>query len=218
MRIISVFTHVLPALFVSLSYSLIPTSVDADSLRGAFPGNRVGGGTRGECSARLIVHLVPESGRYDPSSAGSNLIGLLQGPSLNPTPLVITFRPFQASLQIDQASQSFSTLRVKASKASLVLLDPGFDDKSMIWESAYECDQNGDSGEFDFITSSSPPALSLLTKTSDLRTGTLKTAELLKSWESLCGNTISTNSVLNQFGLDDLLNQQWPNQLPVLCP
>lgn len=218
MRIISVFTHVLPALFVSLSYSLIPTSVDADSLRGAFPGNRVGGGTRGECSARLIVHLVPESGRYDPSSVGSNLIGLLQGPSLNPTPLVITFRPFQGSLQINQASQSLSTLRVKASKASLVLLDPGFDDKPMIWESAYECDQNGDSGEFDFITSSSPPALSLLTKTSDLRTGTLKTAELLKSWESLCGNTISTNSVLNQFGLDDLLNQQWPNQLPVLCP
>ena len=218
MRIISVFTHVLPAFFFSLSYSLIPTSVDADSLRGSFPGNRVGGGTRGECSARLIVHLVPESGRYDPSSAGSNLIGLLQGPSLNPTPLVITFSPFQASLQIDQASQSLSTLRVKASKASLVLLDSGFDDKSMIWESAYECDQNGDSGEFDFITSSSPPALSLLTQTSDLRTGTLKTAELLKSWKSLCGNTIPTNSVLNQFGLDDLLNQQWPNQLPVLCP
>jgi hypothetical protein len=218
MRIISVFAHVLPVFFFSLSYSLIPTSVDADSLRGSFPGNRVGGGTRGECSARLIVHLVPESGRYDPSSAGSNLIGLLQGPSLNPTPLVITFRPFQASLQIDQASQSLSTLRVKASKASLVLLDSGFDDKSMIWESAYECDQNGDSGEFDFITSSSPPALSLLTQTSDLRTGTLKTAELLKSWKSLCGNTITTNSVLNQFGLDDLLNQQWPNQLPVLCP
>ena len=218
MRIISVFAHVLPVFFFSLSYSLIPTSVDADSLRGSFPGNRVGGGTRGECSARLIVHLVPESGRYDPSSAGSNLIGLLQGPSLNPTPLVITFRPFQASLQIDQASQSLSTLRVKASKASLVLLDSGFDDKSMIWESAYECDQNGDSGEFDFITSSSPPALSLLTQTSDLLTGTLKTAELLKSWKSLCGNTITTNSVLNQFGLDDLLNQQWPNQLPVLCP
>ena len=218
MRIISVFTHVLPAFFFSLSYSLIPTSVDADSLRGSFPGNRVGGGTRGECSARLIVHLVPESGRYDPSSAGSNLIGLLQGPSLNPTPLVITFRPFQASLQIDQASQSLSTLRVKASKASLVLLDPGFDDKSMIWESAYECDQNGDSGEFGFITSSSPPALSLLTKTSDLRAGNSKIAELLKSWESLCGTTISTNSALNQFGLDDLYNQQWPNQLPVLCP
>ena len=218
MRIIRVFTYVLPAFIVSLSYSLIPTFVVADSLRSSFPGNRVGGGTRGECSARLIVHLVPESGRYDPSSAGSNLIGLLQGPSLNPTPLVITFRPFQASLQIDQAGQSLSTLRVKASKASLVLLDPGFDDKSMIWESAYECDQKGDSGEFDFITSSSPPALSLLTKTSDPRTGTVKTAELLKSWKSLCGKTIPTNSVLNQFGLDDLLNQQWPNQLPVFCP
>jgi len=218
MRITSLFNNLLPVLFFSLSYSLITTSVDADSLRGSFPGNRVGGGTRGECSSRLIIHLVPESGSYDPSSAGSNLIGLLQGPSLNPSPLVITFRPFQGSGEIYQGSQSLSTIRIKSSKASLILLDPGFDDKPMIWESAYECDQNVDSGEFGFINSSSPPALSLLTKTSDLRTGNLKTAELLKSWKSLCDTTIPTKSVLNQFGLDDLLNDQWPTQLPILCP
>jgi hypothetical protein len=218
MRITIESTHVLSAFFVALSYSLIPISVDADSLRGSFPGNRVGGGTRGECSSRLIIHLVPESGKYDPSSAGSDLIGLLQGPSLNPTPLVITFRPFQASGPSDKASQSLSTFRVKPSNASLILLDPGFDEKSMIWESAYECDENGDSGEFGFITSSSPPALSLLTKTNDLRTGNLKTAGLLLSWKSLCGATIPTNIVLNQFGFGDLFTQQWPTQLPVLCP
>jgi hypothetical protein len=211
-------THALSAFFVALSYSLIPISVDADSLRGTFPGNRVGGGTRGECSARLIIHLVPESGKYDPSSAGSNLIGLLQGPSLNPMPLVITFRPFQASGPSDKASQSLSTFRVKPSNASLILLDPGFDEKSMIWESAYECDENGDSGEFGFITSSSPPALSLLTKTNDLYTGNSKTAGLFKSWKNLCGASIPTNIVLNQFGFGDLLTQQWPTQLPVLCP
>ena len=27
----------------------------------AFPGRRVGGGTRGECSARKIMHLVPDN-------------------------------------------------------------------------------------------------------------------------------------------------------------
>jgi hypothetical protein len=218
MRITILPTHFLSAFFVALSYSLIPASVDANSLRGSFPGNRVGGGTRGECSARLIIHLVPESGKYDPSSAGSNLIGLLLGPSLNPTPLLITFRPFQSSGSSDKASQSLTTLRVKPSNASLILLDSGFDGKSMIWESAYECDENGDSGEFGFITSSSPPALSLLTKTNDLYTGNSKTAGLFKSWKNLCGASIPTNIVLNQFGFGDLFTQQWPTQLPVLCP
>ena len=200
------------------SFSLIHTSVYADSLRGSFPGNRVGGGTRGECSARVIVHLVPESGMYDPSAASSNLIGLLQGPSLNPTPLVITFRPFQSNGNLDQVPLSRETLRFASSKVSLILLDPDFDDKSKIWESTFECDQHADSGEFGFITSSFPPALSLLTKSSDVTSASLPTAVLLKSWQGLCGATISTDSVFDPFGLDDLLTQQWPTQIPVLCP
>ena len=200
------------------SFSLIPTSVYADSLRGSFPGNRVGGGTRGECSGRVIVHLVPESGMYDPSAASADLIGLLQGPSLNPTPLVITFRPFQSNGNLDQIPLSPETLRFASSKVSLILLDPDFDDKSKIWESTFECDQHADSGEFGFISSNSPPARSLLTKNDDLRSGNLKIAGLLNSWQRLCGTTIITESVFKEFGLDDLLTKQWPTQLPVLCP
>lgn len=218
MRTISIFIHVLPAFLASLSYSLIPISVDANSLRSSFPGNRVGGGTRGECSARVIIHLVPESGEYDPSFAGSNLIGLVQGPSLNPSPLVITFRPFQSNGDLVQASQFLSTLQVESSDASLVLLRPDNLDQSVIWESTYECDQNGDSGEFGFISSNSLPARSLLTKNDDLRSGNMKIAGLLKSWQRLCGTTVVTDSVFKEFGLDDLLTKQWPNQLPVLCP
>ena len=218
MRIISIFSFIVPLFSAPLSLLLFSVSVDADSLRSTFPGNRVGGGTRGECSARFIIHLVPETGRYDPSVARSNLIGLLQGPSSNPTPLVITFRPFQTSGSSDQASQTLSTLRVESSKASLTLLDSDFDGKSMIWESAYECDQYGDTGEFGYITSSSPPARSLLIKNTDLLPGDLEIAGLLKAWQSLCGDTITTDSVFKEFELDGLLTEQWPSQLPVHCP
>lgn len=218
MRINSQSIGHLSAFLFSLSYSLIPTSIYADSLRGSFPGNRVGGGTRGECSSRLIIHLVPESGMYDPSAASANLIGLLQGPSLNPTPLVITFRPFQSNGNLDQVAQSPETLRLASNKVSLILLDPDFDVKSKIWESTFECDQQGDSGEFGYITSSSPPALSLLAKSRETTSASLQTAVLLKSWQGLCGATISTDIVFDTFGLDDLLTQQWPTQLPVLCP
>jgi len=57
-----------------------------------------------------------------------------------------------------------------------------------------------------------------LTNTIDMRSGNSKTAGLFKSWKSLCGDSIPTNVVLNQFGFGDFLTQQWPTQLPVLCP
>lgn len=43
--------------------------------RSTFPGRRVGGGTRGECSARTLVHLVPETSVYAPDASG--LVGLV---------------------------------------------------------------------------------------------------------------------------------------------
>ena len=45
----------------------------------AFPGRRVGGGTRGECSARKIMHLVPESNIAFQNELGH--FALIIGPS-----------------------------------------------------------------------------------------------------------------------------------------
>ena len=54
--------------------------------RSTFPGRRVGGGTRGECSsARTLVHLVPATSVYAPGASG--LVGLVQGPSDSPVSL-----------------------------------------------------------------------------------------------------------------------------------
>ena len=59
----------------------------------AFPGRRVGGGTRGECSARKIMHLVPES-----NIAFQNKLGhfaLIIGPSNDPKDININFKEFE---------------------------------------------------------------------------------------------------------------------------
>jgi hypothetical protein len=39
------------------------------NLRNTAPGRRIGGGTRGECTARLIAHLVPSSSVFAPGSS-----------------------------------------------------------------------------------------------------------------------------------------------------
>ena len=62
------------------------------NLRSSFPGRRVGGGTRGECTARLVAHLVPKSNVFAPGSSG--LIAILQGPSANLNPLIVAFKPW----------------------------------------------------------------------------------------------------------------------------
>ena len=56
----------------------------------AFPGRRVGGGTRGECSARKIMHLVPESNIAFQNELGH--FALIIGPSNDPKDIKINFK------------------------------------------------------------------------------------------------------------------------------
>lgn len=82
------------ALFVSvvLPAVVVPEIVLAQAnLRSSFPGRRIGGGTRGECSARFLANLVPASSVYSPGAA--KLIGLLEGPTASPGRCSSALRP-----------------------------------------------------------------------------------------------------------------------------
>ena len=52
--------------------AVLPTAANPQ-LRSSFPGRRIGGGTRGECTARLLVHLVPKNSVFAPDQ-GLSLI------------------------------------------------------------------------------------------------------------------------------------------------
>ena len=73
-----------------MSVGLVPSIAVAQvDPRSVFPGRRVAGGTRGDCAARILAHLVPPSSVYAPGSAA--LLGLLQGPAETPTSVDIKF-------------------------------------------------------------------------------------------------------------------------------
>jgi hypothetical protein len=196
---------------------VLPPVVQAQSLRSTFPGRRVGGGTRGECASRLIIHLVPKSSRYSVPAAGQELIGLVQGPSDSPTGLNLSFRPLTSNGNEEQSQQKSIDFSFKPNDASLILLSPGLMSKqTYIWESSFNCQQPSSSGEFDFITSGAPPALSLLTAESD--DSNLGVSDTLKVWKNLCGDSIATLDVFKKFELIDLLSNDWPARLPIHCP
>ena len=196
---------------------LLPSIGQAQSSRSTFPGRRVGGGTRGECASRLIIHLVPKSSQYSVSSNGQDLIGLVQGPSAQPTGLKLTFRPLASNGNEEQSQKKNIAYSLEPNDASVVLFSPKLNkDQSFIWESSFNCRQPSISGEFDFVTAGSPPALSLLTTESDELNHDV--SRTLKEWKNLCGGSIATLDVLKKFEILDLLSNDWPVRLPIYCP
>ena len=61
--------------------------------RNSFPGRRIGGGTRGVCTARLVAHLTPANNIQRVPAAGPVRVAVLQGPTQQPYPLKISQIP-----------------------------------------------------------------------------------------------------------------------------
>jgi len=111
---------VLGALAVVLAAGSLEAALAQQNLRNSFPGRRIGGGTRGECSSRLLAHLVPASSVFAPGATAT--IGLLEGPTAQPRPLQLSFRPLTSAGTADAAQARTSTRDLPASPAGVVLL------------------------------------------------------------------------------------------------
>ncbi|MFM7085609.1 MAG: hypothetical protein ACKOCA_08480 [Vulcanococcus sp.] len=198
------------ALAIGLGAAALPTLAQS-GLRSTFPGRRVGGGTRGECSARLIAHLVPANSVY--ASGADRLLGILQGPSDKPHPLQITFRP-----QEPPTAPALDTRTLPAADVSIVLLRQPQIAGPTLWESTYQCEQ-GQAGRsedpLDFISAGSPPALSLLLKEPAPADATIQSG--LSRLQKSCGSTVPREEVERLFGLEDVMRDNWPARIPVRC-
>ena len=198
------------SLGISVLASLSPLAGLAQAdLRNSFPGRRVGGGTRGECSARTLVHLVPDSSVFAPGASGD--LALVQGPTANPVSLTMTFKP--------EAGGSSITQTLPASPAGVTLVRRSAISAPTIWESGFDC-ASGDAAvsadPLSFIETASPPAVSLLLSTSEA--SDTQVQKSLQALRQSCGGTVPAVETLAQFGLADVVTAEWPQQLPVRCP
>ena len=207
-------TAAVAAGLLALTPLLLPLASEAQqNLRNSFPGRRLGGGTRGECSARLLANLVPSNSVFAPGKDAT--IGLLEGPTAQPRPLQLSFRPASGN-----ADTTPTTRDLPASPVGLVLLRVPAVTQPTIWESGYRCDQSATAGSgtdgLSFVETASPPAVSLLLK--DQQSDDRSVAAALQQLRSQCGKTVSTQTVAKTFGLSDAITPEWPQQLPVRCP
>ncbi len=209
----------LPLLAVLVVITCCPVDCLAQSLRSTFPGRRVGGGTRGECSARLLAHLVPEGSVYSPGTTSH--LGLLEGPTANTVPLEIAFRPMEGSRSNEKANENVSIIELPASTAGITLIKVikvGSLQFPTVWESSYRCGEADvvSSDPLAFVQTASPPAVSLLI--SDSEAADVITQQGIENLTPQCGGTVSTEDFAKAFGLDDVIDSSWPAVLPVRCP
>ena len=184
------------------------------NLRSSFPGRRVGGGTRGECTARLVANLVPKSNVFAPGSSG--LVAILQGPSANLSPLIVAFKPANSTGVVQPGASLLESRELPPAPVGLVLLKAPSSAGVVQWESSYRCGGGvADTDPLNFVSAGAPPAVSLLVKAAE-PVDRLIQAELAQ-WKTQCGGTIAREQVAKTFGLDELLGPDWPAQLPLRC-
>ena len=183
------------------------------NLRSSFPGRRIGGGTRGECSARFLANLVPASSVFSPGAA--RLIGLLEGPTASPRPLQLSFAPYRPDAAPVTTGPGVSQRLLPASPASLVLISAPPIKAPTSWESTYRCPEGAAAGELDFVQSASPPAVSLLLPQAEAADQPIQAA--LQTLQKACGKSLSLAEIVAAFNLGDALGSGWPEQLPVRC-
>ena len=182
--------------------------------RNSFPGRRIGGGTRGECAARPIVHLVPPSSVF--ATGSTALIGWLEGPSSSPEPLQVTLRVAADDGSADAGAAPVVQKQVPAAANRVVLISIPKEPRPLLWESSYRCGADDGADEFGFITASAPPALSLLVKQRGQEDQQLQ--QQLANLKASCGATTPTTPLKTVLQLgDDVIDASWPQSLTVAC-
>ena len=193
--------------------TLLPATA-SPQLRSSFPGRRVGGGTRGECTARLLVHLVPQNSVFVPDAA--RLLGTLQGPTQAPKPLLMDLRRLASAGTVADAQNRVQRLRLDPSPVGLTLFRAPVAD-GVVWESSYQCiepepgvDALTWDGGFD-----APPAITLLL--ADPTPLDLSLQERLKALTDQCDGSVAKERLIKDFNLAVLDLSSWPDRLPVRC-
>ena len=184
----------------------------------AFPGRRLGGGTRGECSARKIMHLVPDNNILFHNSEGQ--IALIIGPSSSPKDVKIAFKPYSSpDGNFNGPSPEIDELFISNSSEKIILLNIPKKKFPFTWESAFECsDDNEESFDgfgFNFIQDNSPPAISLIAPESLQKKNNSEDKILWLS--KYCGKNISQNELNKKFQINELFDENWLEEIYVDC-
>ncbi len=192
-------------LFLLFSLLILSPRIAISSDRSTFPTSRMGGGTRGECSSRLIIHIVPMANKYSPDKNG--LLAIYLGKTKEAKPLTV---------EMINKSRAKQKLIFEPTEESLLIFKTQSIANNTLWKSYFNCAENQSENMLNFISNVSNPVTTLISSESNLENKKYQT--FINRAFNNCGTTIKNEEIKNLTNIDGAILNEFSENLRIICP
>ena len=192
-------------LLFSLSIVLVSPKIVIGSDRSTFPTSRMGGGTRGLCGSRLIMHIVPVENKYTPDK--NRLLAMYLGKTKEAKPLTV---------EIINNSQIETKLNFEPSGESLFIFKIQSIENATSWKSYFNCSDMQTDNMINFMSNISNPISTKISKKNTLEQK--KYQKFINRAYQKCGTSITNNEIKKITGLEKEISNKISENVNIICP
>jgi len=192
-------------LIFSLLVILVNPRIALASNRSTFPTSRMGGGTRGECGSRLIIHIVPLANKYSPDK--NRLLAIYLGKTKEAKPLTV---------EMINKSRTEQKLIFEPSGESLLLFKTQIIANNTLWKSYFNCSEIQSDNRINFISNTSNPVSTLISSGNNMENE--KYQKLINNAYNKCGTSITNKEIINITSLNDEISNKLSENISIICP
>jgi hypothetical protein len=192
-------------LFFPLLIVLVSPKILLGSDRSTFPTSRMGGGTRGLCGSRLIMHIVPVENKYTPDK--TRFLAMYLGKTKEAKPLTV---------EIINNSQIEQKLNFEPSGEALFIFKIQSIENNTLWKSYFNCSDIQSDNMINFMSNISNPVSTLISTESNLEQK--KYQRFINIAHNKCGTTITNEEIKNLTSLDEAISSKISENVSIICP
>jgi hypothetical protein len=192
-------------LFFPLLIVLVSPKILLGSDRSTFPTSRMGGGTRGLCGSRLIMHIVPVENKYTPDK--TRLLAMYLGKTKKAKPLTV---------EIINNSQIEQKFNFEPSGEALFIFKIQLIKNTTLWKSYFNCSDIQSDNMINFMSNISNPVSTLISTESNLEQK--KYQRFINKAHNKCGTTITNEEIKNLTSLDEAISSKISENVSIICP
>tara|TARA_Y100000739_G_scaffold54088_1_gene43618 strand:- start:35 stop:640 length:606 start_codon:yes stop_codon:yes gene_type:complete len=192
-------------LFFPLLIILVSPKILLGSDRSTFPTSRMGGGTRGLCGSRLIMHIVPVENKYTPDK--TRLLAMYLGKTKEAKPLtveIINNSQIEQKFNFEPSGEAFFIFKIQSIE------------NTTLWKSYFNCSDIQSDNMINFMSNISNPVSTLISTESNLEQK--KYQRFINKAHNKCGTTITNEEIKNLTSLDEAISSKISENVSIICP
>ena len=172
--------------------------------RNTFPTSRIGGGTRGECGSRLLIHIVPSANKYLPDK--NRLLAVYLGKTKHASPLIV---------KLLNNKNSEHEMVFKSLGESLLIFKIPKTGKNTLWKSYFKCSEKYSDNMYNFISNNSNPVSTYISSKDNIENK--KYRKFINKAYNTCGNSISKQDIATLTNLNQKITNKISKEVRIIC-